>query len=80
MINRNFVIFVVVPILMALVWQRPAEGAGLQVTWSDNSNNEDGFDIERRTGSIPFTKIASVATNVTSYRDSELASAITYCY
>jgi hypothetical protein len=34
----------------ALNWQSQASAGQLQLTWSDNSNNEDGFKIERKTG------------------------------
>ena len=47
----------------------------------DNSSNEDGFKIERRTGTTQtFTEIAILGTNVTSYNDSGLVDGETYCY
>src|SRR5207245_1520762 len=43
--------------------------------------NEDGFTIERETGSTgTFAQIATVGPGVTSFADSGLASATTYCY
>jgi len=42
----------------------------VDLTWSDNSNNELGFEIERRlVGSNSFKRIAIVAPNTTFYRD-----------
>jgi hypothetical protein len=47
----------------------------------DNSSNEDGFRIERRTGTTQtFSEIAILGTNVTSYNDSGLVDGETYCY
>ena len=34
-------------ILAALIWHEEIDAASLQLTWADNSQNEDGFDIER---------------------------------
>ncbi len=42
------------------------------LTWQDNSDNEDGFKIERKTPSIPgdtFGEIGQVGADVTSYVD-----------
>ena len=47
----------------------------------DNSSNEQGFKIERRTGTTQtYTQIAIVGANVTSYNDSGLVDGETYCY
>jgi hypothetical protein len=47
----------------------------------DNSSNEDGFKIERRTGTTQtYTQIAIAGANVTSYNDSGLVDGDTYCY
>src|SRR3990170_4456443 len=55
--------------------------AQLTLSWTDNSTSEDGFNIERRTGSsTTFTQIATVGANVTSYVDGGLLDATTYCY
>ncbi len=42
------------------------------LTWQDNSDNEDGFKVERKTPSIPgdtFGEIGQVAVGVTTYTD-----------
>ena len=47
----------------------------------DNASNEDGFRIERSTGTTQtFTEIAIIGANVTSYNDSGLVDGETYCY
>jgi hypothetical protein len=43
------------------------------LNWTDNSDNEDGFKIERKTPSIPgdnFGEIGQVGTDVVTYTDS----------
>jgi len=58
-----------------------ANAASITLNWSDNSNNESGFRIERKTGSIgSYTQIANVAANIRSYIDSTVNTGITYCY
>ncbi len=58
-----------------------AVAADITLSWTDNSNNESGFLIQRKTGtSGTFAQIATVGTNVRSYVDSGLAAATTFCY
>jgi hypothetical protein len=52
----------------------------LRVTWSDNSSNEDGFKLERKTGSGSYGQIATVGAGVTSYTDTGLNPGDTYTY
>jgi hypothetical protein len=67
--------------LVALILPR-ASGAGeLNATWIDNSSDEDGFTIERRTATTEtYIPIAIVGANVTSYNDSGLVDGEIYCY
>jgi hypothetical protein len=60
----------------------PAPIAGvLDLTWADNSDNENGFTIERKTGTNgTFAQIASVSANINSYSDSALMVGTIYCY
>ncbi|MDZ7268026.1 MAG: discoidin domain-containing protein [candidate division KSB1 bacterium] len=56
-------------------------GSQVDLSWTDNSNNEDGFKIERKTGaSGTYAEIATVGANVTSYPDTGLAGGTTYYY
>jgi hypothetical protein len=52
----------------------------VSLTWTDNSNNESAFLIERSSNGTNFTQIASVGVNVTAYGDSGLSSQGTYYY
>jgi hypothetical protein len=69
-------------VLLALVVAPgPAMGAQLTLYWADNSSNESGFRVERKTGSGgTYGEIAVVAANITSYTNYNLASSTTYCY
>jgi hypothetical protein len=64
-----------------VITQTSVNAASFQLTWSDNSSNEDGFNIERKTGSGgSFSRITTVGANTTSYVNSGLADNTTYCY
>jgi len=68
-------------LLATVVSPVASDAAQLTLTWTDAANDEDGFKIERDAGPTgTFTRIATVGASVTSYIDSGLASATTYCY
>jgi hypothetical protein len=55
--------------------------AQLTLTWQDNSNDEDNFAIERKTGTNgAYSQIASVGADVISYVDNSVTRGINYCY
>ncbi len=54
--------------------------SSIQLTWTSNSNNEVGFQIERRPQGGDFKQIGSTQAKVTSFTDSGLSPATTYCY
>jgi len=56
--------------------------ATMVISWTDNSNNEEGFGIERCQGAgcTNFAFIATQPANDTDYQDSGLIEATTYCY
>ncbi len=58
-----------------------ASSTQLNLTWTDNANNEDGFRIERSTGaSTTYSEIATVGANVTSYANTGLTASTQYNY
>jgi hypothetical protein len=66
---------------MSLAAPSLVNAATLQLSWSDNSQDEDGFHIERKQGTGgTFSLIATTGANATSYSDANLASSTTYCY
>ena len=54
----------------------------IDLAWTDNSTNEDGFKIERcqNAGCSNFAQIATVGTNVSTYSDAGLSASTTYGY
>lgn len=52
----------------------------IDLSWRDNSDNEDGFKIERQPSQGPWREIATVGKNTTSYSDTGLSPSTTYCY
>ena len=67
--------------VMSTVAPGHVNAASFQLTWVDNSQNEDGFNIERKLNTNgTFSLIATVGPDVTSYVDDNLANTTTYCY
>jgi len=48
--------------------------------WKDNSDDEEGFVIERKSNNGDFTEIAKVAKNITKFTDNQLYANTTYYY
>ena len=48
--------------------------------WNDNSNNEQGFKIERKIGSGAFAQIGTVPANTTRFTHGNLSPNTTYTY
>jgi subtilisin family serine protease len=59
-----------------------ASSSRIDLTWSDNSTDETGFEIEGCQGDLcsNFAKIAQVGPGVTAYANSGLAAGTTYQY
>ncbi len=52
----------------------------INLTWTDNSTNETGFKIERRTGSTNYDVVGTVNQDVLNFSDSGLTPSTTYTY
>ncbi|MGV3723889.1 MAG: fibronectin type III domain-containing protein, partial [Actinomycetota bacterium] len=52
----------------------------LALTWTDNSQSETGFKVQRRTSSGVFTLAGVVSAGVTSFLDTGVAAGVTYTY
>jgi predicted phage tail protein len=61
-----------------LTVQALTQGA-LSISWTDNSNNEEGFQVEQWDGS-QFNVVATVGVDVTAYNHSGLAANTYYIY
>jgi spore germination protein YaaH len=56
-------------------------GNTIEVTWTDNSDNEDNFVLERKRGDSPnYYQIATLAADAESYTDSDVDAGYTYTY
>jgi hypothetical protein len=51
----------------------------INLSWTDNSSNEDSFRIERSSGGT-WSTLATVAANATSYADETATPGVTYSY
>lgn len=60
--------------------QSESLAAQLRLSWSDNSDNEEGFEIQRMNPDSEFLVVAIVGTNANGYIDLNLAAGSTYCY
>jgi len=53
----------------------------INLAWADNSSNETGFKIERKTGAAgTYSQIGTAPANTTSYNDTGLAAGTIYYY
>ncbi len=57
-----------------------SDPGGVKLAWLDNSDNETGFRVERRTGSGEFQSLAVTAVNARAYTDAAVAPGVTYTY
>lgn len=55
-------------------------GADVDLSWTDNADNEDGYKIYRSTDGITFVEIDDIAPDSTSYTDVNPGSGIWYYY
>jgi len=60
----------------------PSQNGRLVLNWTDNSNNESGFKIERCTGvnCTNFAPVVTVGAGVITYTNTNLARRTTYRY
>lgn len=54
--------------------------SSLVLSWADNSTNEEGFSVERRTAAGSYQEVARTAAGTTTYADTALTSGTTYTY
>ncbi|WP_333155762.1 fibronectin type III domain-containing protein, partial [Microcoleus sp. SVA1_A1] len=52
----------------------------VNLSWSDNSNNETGFHLQRRAGSGNYDWFLDLPANTTSYVNTGLSAGVTYTY
>lgn len=52
----------------------------VDLAWTDNSDNETSFEIERSTDGVDFSLVAAVGADVTTYSDTTVVENTTYRY
>ncbi|MBI3850000.1 MAG: S8 family serine peptidase [Verrucomicrobia bacterium] len=61
--------------------QTPAKGGGVALAWTDKSNNEGGFQVERKTGSTgTWQPLTTLSANTTKFTDLTTVSRTSYSY
>ena len=59
---------------------RALNGTTVELLWTDNADDETGFEVERRRGTAGFRRIATLPANSSRHVDSGLASGVLYTY
>jgi pectate lyase len=52
----------------------------INLSWSDNSSNEDGFRVERSSDGVNFSEVGTTGSNATTFASTGLAASTTYHY
>ncbi len=69
------------PVAPSGLTARGVSDTRIELSWTDNSDNETGFKIERRRGSNdPFTLLETVEADATTFADTNLQHSTTYTY
>ena len=71
---------VVIPIAPTNLNGNVLSNTNISLLWTDNSTNEDGFKIERKTISTSYVQVATTSKNITSFTDSNLIPNTQYNY
>ncbi len=72
---------VVVPAAPSTLQSTAASSSAINLTWVDNSNNEDGFRVYRGADSSNVaTLVATLGAGITSYQNTGLTPSMTYYY
>jgi len=83
---KQFFTFLAVELVIGLsviflLFAQPAYGASLTLTWTDNSDNEDGFNVERKLGQTgTFAPVGQTAADVSTFVDATVVNEQLYCY
>jgi len=70
------------PVAPSVLTATTISSSQINLTWADSANNEDGFKIERCTGTgcTNFMQITTAPVNATGHSDTGLTAETTYCY
>lgn len=71
---------VAVPVAPSTLAAAAVSTTGIDLAWQDNSSDEKGFQLERKTGGGAYALLASLPLDATSYSDTGLTPDTAYTY
>lgn len=80
-LNRFLLVPPAAPTNLTAIGATPKGGKfQIKLAWTDNANDETGFNIERSSDGVNFTQIGTAPANVTTYSDTTVSSGNAYYY
>ncbi|CAG1017797.1 hypothetical protein BURC_02493, partial [Burkholderiaceae bacterium] len=79
-VSGQFEVDLVLPAAPSNLIATQASASQINLAWTDNSNNESGFNIERSSNGVNWTPLTGVGINATSYQNISLTCGTTYHY
>ena len=76
----NATTFLVAPNAPTMLTAAATSISQINLSWTDRSTNESGFQLERSLDGTAFTKIADISPNVDQFQNTGLNPATTYFY
>jgi hypothetical protein len=71
---------IVVPLAPTNLTGTVISTAQINLSWTDNATNEDGYKIERKTGTGNYAVVGSTSSNMTTFSDLGLTPNTSYTY
>ncbi len=79
-LNARAALVAVEPLAPSDLAGTAASATQVDLTWTDNSAGETGYEVQRKTGSGSFTTLANLAANSTSHADTTATEATAHTY
>jgi WD40 repeat protein len=78
--NSNIITLIISKLTKPAVTVNFLSKTSLELTWPDNSNDENGYRVTRKEGNNIFTLIGDLGPNATSYTDNPIDTTKSYIY
>lgn len=78
--SGGFVKKLILSVLAASVLFASQAHAFWRVSWTDNSDNEDSFRIERSIAGAPYEQVGTVSMDTTTFDDTASTAGVQYCF
>jgi subtilisin family serine protease len=79
-LNARAALAAIPPLAPTALAGTAASATQINLTWTDNSAGETGYEVQRKTGSGNYSTLASLAANSVSYSDTTTMEVMTYSY